>query len=330
MKALVYTNKQALSFRDEPDPEPLADEVVVKVEAVGICGSDMHAYNGEDERRPAPLILGHEAIGHIVGGKFAGRRVAINPLVTCGTCDYCKRGQEHICADRQIISMKPRPGAFAEFVRIPLRNTFEISSQLPVSQAVLAEPLAVSFHAVNLGLKLLNVQGSMARCVVLGGGPIGLTAAYALGFYGIANILIVENNVQRRTMIGERQKFRAVASVSSELLESRADLIIDAVGSAATRALACHLARPGSVIVHVGLLHRSDGIDVRKLTIREIHFTGSYCYTPSEFEAAVVALEQRRFENFDWTDERSLQDGPATFHDLANGRADAIKMILRP
>src|SRR5215212_3621082 len=103
MKALVYTGPNEVELRDEPEPVPLLDEVLVRVEAVGICGSDMHAYHGHDSRRPAPLILGHEAAGRILTGPRAGTRVTVNPLVTCGACDYCESGREHLCRSRQIL-----------------------------------------------------------------------------------------------------------------------------------------------------------------------------------------------------------------------------------
>ena len=153
MKALVYTGPNSLAFRDEPNPVPLNDEVVVKVDAVGICGSDMHAYHGFDSRRPAPLILGHEAAGVAMSGRHKGRRVTVNPLVTCGACDFCLDGRSHLCGSRQIISMMPRPGAFAEFVRIPEQNLVEVPEGLDIVKAALAEPIAVSYHAVQLGLK---------------------------------------------------------------------------------------------------------------------------------------------------------------------------------
>ena len=89
MKALVYTNPNALEWREEPEPLPGNDEVLVRVDAVGICGSDMHAYHGHDLRRPPPLVLGHEAAGSIVSGPNAGKRVAVNPLVNCGVCEFC-------------------------------------------------------------------------------------------------------------------------------------------------------------------------------------------------------------------------------------------------
>ena len=100
MKALVYTGPHSLAFRDEPDPVPGNDEVLVRIDAVGICGSDMHAYHGHDERRAPPLILGHEAAGRVMTGPRKGQRVAVNPLVTCTTCDFCIDGRPHLCRER--------------------------------------------------------------------------------------------------------------------------------------------------------------------------------------------------------------------------------------
>ena len=107
MKALVYIGPEALDHRDVPDPKPSDGEVLVKVDSVGICGSDMHAFLGHDERRPAPLILGHEVAGTITGDPRDGARVTVNPLVTCGTCPFCIAGQDNLCTTRQIISMAP-------------------------------------------------------------------------------------------------------------------------------------------------------------------------------------------------------------------------------
>ena len=104
MKALVYNGVKTLDYQDFADPV-VGEDNLIAIESVGICGSDMHAYLGHDNRRPAPLILGHEAAGTIVGGPQDGRRVTINPLVTCGTCPACTTGRENLCSKRQIISM---------------------------------------------------------------------------------------------------------------------------------------------------------------------------------------------------------------------------------
>ena len=122
MKALVYTGIEQLEIRDMPDPIAGKGESLVKIDFCGICGSDMHAYLGHDDRRPAPLILGHEGAGRIFGGARDGEQVTINPLVTCGTCNYCNSGRTNLCPTRQIISMPPREVACAEYVAMPNQN----------------------------------------------------------------------------------------------------------------------------------------------------------------------------------------------------------------
>jgi threonine dehydrogenase-like Zn-dependent dehydrogenase len=179
MKALVYTAPAALDYGDMPDPAPAQGEQLIRIDSVGICGSDMHAFLGHDDRRPAPLILGHEGAGTITGGRRDGERVTINPLVTCGTCPACTSGRDNLCATRQIISMPPREGAFAQYVAMPDRNLVQVPEGFALEAAALAEPVAVSWHAVRLGLDMLpDTRRDMG--LVIGGGAIGVAAALSL------------------------------------------------------------------------------------------------------------------------------------------------------
>ena len=154
MKALVYTGTEKLEYKNYDDPNIVNDESIVKVSASGICGSDMHAFMGHDARRPTPIILGHEASGTIVGGPRDGTLVTINPPNGCGTCHACRSGKPNICLGRQIISMPPRPGAFAEMVAIPSENLLVVPRAELLQSAALTEPLACSWHAARLGLRL--------------------------------------------------------------------------------------------------------------------------------------------------------------------------------
>ena len=119
MEAVVYTAPNEMTFFPEykSTQQDRDDDVLLKIESVGICGSDMHAWHGHDERRVPPLVLGHEAVGIVLTGPLAGKRVAINPLMTCGDCDFCSSGDEHLCASRELIGMRV-PGAFAEKLAI--------------------------------------------------------------------------------------------------------------------------------------------------------------------------------------------------------------------
>jgi threonine dehydrogenase-like Zn-dependent dehydrogenase len=327
MKALVYTGPNGLVFRDEPDPVPQADEVLVRVEAVGICGSDMHAYHGFDARRPPPLILGHEAAGRIATGPRAGERVTINPLVVDPACPYAIEGRWHLSPTRQIISMPPRPGAFAELVRIPQRNLTPVPDAMPIAHAALAEPVAVSWHAVRTGLQRLHQPLAACRVVVLGGGAIGLAAGLVARLFGARDLVIGETNPQRRATVAA-EGIAVYRPGEDEPEDNSADLVIDAVGADATRAAACRMARPGGVIVHVGLLPGQGGLDIRKITLQEITLAGVYCYTPADFGQTVEALAQGRLGALGWTEHRPLREGAQAFADIDAGRVGAAKIIL--
>lgn len=331
MKALVYLGPNQMVYRDEPEPVPLAGEVLVRVEAVGICGSDMHAYHGHDSRRPPPLVLGHEAAGRIVGGPRDGERVTINPLVVDPACPYAREGRWHLSPTRQILSMPPRPGAFAEYVTIPEGNLVAVPDGLPIAHAALAEPIAVSWHAVRLGMQKLHLPLAAARVVILGGGAIGLAAAIVARLFGAGEILICEANPLRKAAITRTEGFatHAPGDVFSPAANS-IDLVIDAVGAGATRAAACAMVRPGGVIVHLGLLPGHEGLDIRKITLQEITLTGSYCYTPQDFIHGVDALAAGRLGELGWIEERPLREGAAAFADIDAGRAIAAKIVLRP
>ncbi|WJR80870.1 alcohol dehydrogenase catalytic domain-containing protein [Bradyrhizobium sp. NP1] len=331
MRALVYTGPNALELREESDPVPLADEVLVKVEAVGICGSDMHAYHGHDSRRPPPLILGHEAAGRVLTGPRTGERVTINPLVVDPTCPYAIAGRWHLSPTRQILSMPPRPGAFAEYVRVPERNLEHIPDALPIEHAALAEPIAVSWHAVRLGMERLLAPAASACTVILGGGAIGLTAAIVARHFGATDLRVGETNPLRRDMLHRAEGIETYAPGGpSEPDESSVDLVIDAVGALASRAAASRMVRPGGVIVHLGLLPGADGLDIRKVTLQEITFTGSYCYTPMDFKQTVAAIAGGRLGKLRWFEERTLSDGARAFASIDAGAVAAAKVVLRP
>ncbi|MFA3919800.1 alcohol dehydrogenase catalytic domain-containing protein [Ruegeria hyattellae] len=324
MKALVYEGVEQMGYREVPDAVPGAGEHLIRVEAVGICGSDMHAYLGHDARRPAPLILGHEAAGVIVGGARDGTHVTINPLVCCGTCAACRAGRENICPDRQIISMPPREGAFAQYVAMPEVNLVEVPKDVPLAKAALAEPLAVSWHAVRLALEGLHAD-TERRALVIGGGAIGLAAALALKAMGVDDVVIAEPNEKRRAFLRDRCGQYAVVQA-----EGLYPVVIDAVGYAATRETASAQAAPGGVIAHVGLGEDRGGLDIRRMTLQEIRFIGTYTYTAQDFRDTAHAIFDGSLGALDWFEERPLADGFEAFRNLRAGAVAAPKIVLTP
>ncbi len=329
MKALVYEAPETLVYRDMPDPQPKPGEQMIRVKAVGICGSDMHAYLGHDSRRPAPLILGHEAAGTITGGSRDGERVTINPLLTCGTCAACRAGRDNICTNRQIISMPPREGAFAEWVTMPESNLVAVPEDVTLQKAALAEPIACGWHAVRLGQTVLGGTGGDWRALVLGGGAIGLGGALSLAAHGIADVTVIEPNPLRRKFLQDTCGQRAIAADALSETE-QFDIVLDGVGYAATRATASKHARPGGVIVHIGLGEDAGGLDIRRMTLQEIAFLGTYTYTAEDFRQTAQAIFDGRLGDLDWTESRPLGKGDRAFSDIRSGKAASPKIILEP
>lgn len=324
MKALVYTGPESLTYRDEPVPAVSENEHLVRIDTVGICGSDMHAYLGHDDRRPAPLILGHEAAGVIEGGPRDGDRVTINPLVSDPDSAESRAGRENICPNRQIISMPPRPGAFAGYVAMPETNLVTVPDHVTLEKAALAEPLAVSWHAARLGMEALH-PAMERRALVIGGGAIGVAAVLALRAMGVDDVTIAEPNDMRRAYLSDHCGFAAVAKA-----EGAFPLVVDAVGIAPTRSVASALAAPGGAILHIGLGDGDGGLDIRRMTLQEITFIGTYTYTAQDFRDTAQAICDGRLGPLDWVEARSLSDGAAAFADIRAGRVAAPKIILKP
>lgn len=325
MKALVYTGVKTLDFRDVAEPAPSDGDVLVTVAHVGICGSDMHAWAGHDERRPAPLILGHEAAGVTADGI----RVTVNPLVTCGVCRDCRDGRENLCAKRQIISMPPREGAFAERLAMPRGNLVPVPDHVPTEVAALTEPLACGWHAVRLASKMLGGPVEEARCLVIGGGAIGLGSALALAARGVREIHIAEPGAARRAVLVVAGDFH-VFNPGADRGPEGVDLVIDGVGFEATRAAACRAVRPGGVIAHIGLGSAEGGLDVRRMTLQEITVFGTYTYTMADFRETAAAIFDGRLGALDWIETRRLSEGARAFEDIAAGRVAAPKLVLVP
>ncbi|MGN7870670.1 zinc-dependent alcohol dehydrogenase [Paracoccus sp. 22332] len=328
MKALVYTAVKQLDLRDAPDPVPGPEDALIRIEAAGICGSDMHAWAGHDERRPAPLILGHEVAGTVIAGPMAGQRVAINPLVTCGTCRFCRAGRDNLCTTRQIISMPPREGGFAEYLAIPARNLVAIPDSISSQQASLAEPLACGWHAVRLGAAALDLPLDQARCLVIGGGAIGLGAALVLRAMGAGYISLSEPSPPRRAIAATQDGIETLDP--SVALPKDVDLVIDGVGYGATRSAASTALRPGGVLVHIGLGDAGPGLDIRRATLQELSFIGTYTYTAADFREAAAAIFDGKLGALDWAQAVPLADGANAFARIAAGQVAAPKVTLIP
>ncbi len=332
MRALVYTDTQKLIYKEENEPKLIKGESIIKVSASGICGSDMHAYHGKDNRRIPPLILGHEISGTVKQGKDLGKEVVLNPLITCEKCDYCTNEKEHLCNKRVILGMNrpiERQGGFAEFVSIPERNIYNLPEGLSIKEAPIAEPTAVALHAVELGEKSISKDIKSSKVLVIGGGAIGLLCGLILSKVKKCNdIVIVDPNNKR---LKECSKYLDATSVNPEskvIIDNSFDMVFDTVGLEVTRLQAIKSIKPGGVIIHVGLTQPSGSFDFRKATLQEITFIGTYCYTNRDFKKTLNILSNKDLGSLNWIEYRSLKDGAKAFQDIHNGSCSAPKIVL--
>jgi 2-desacetyl-2-hydroxyethyl bacteriochlorophyllide A dehydrogenase len=333
MKALVYTQPNEVQLLERPSPSLEADEVVLKIEAVGICGSDMHAYHGHDPRRLPGLVLGHEFCGTVLESASSlysvGTRVTGNPLITCGRCDYCVQGRNNLCSKRTMVGMT-RPGAFAEKMSIPAASLIEMPQDMSALHAAVTEPAATALHAINLSMKVMQRPVQENRTLIIGGGAIGMLSALLLSHYGCSDLLVAEVNPLRRAQLEKHAKVRTYNPLETSAPENHFDYVIDAVGSKATRNSAFQSIRPGGVIMHIGLQDWASEIDMRKLTLAEITLLGTYTYTTADLRATVQAIYRGDFGNLTWVDARPLSEGAQAFVDLDKGRAASAKVVLCP
>ena len=223
--------------------------------------------------------------------------------------------------------MPPREGAFAQFVAMRDENLVTVPDDVSFAKAALAEPLACGWHTVRLVADALDRPIAQAKCLVIGGGAIGVGAALALAAFGATDITLTEPNATRRATLSKIAGFTAVAPDDAP---AGVDLVIDGVGYEGTRADATRLVRPGGVIGHIGLGQAMGGLDIRRMTLQEITFIGTYTYTAQDFRDTAAAIFDGRFGALDWMEERPLSAGHQAFTDIRSGDVAAPKIILIP
>ena len=334
MHALVYTGTNKIDFREEKDPTAKPGETLIKVKASGICGSDMHAFHGNDERRTPPLILGHEVSGTSLDGKFKNKDVVINPLISCENCNYCKNEREHLCPERTMIGMSTpikREGGLAELVSVPEKNIFEVPNKLSIKEAALTEPAAVALHAVFLAEQNLKKPLSESKILIQGAGAIGLLCGLVLNKEKKStNIIMSDPNKKRLDECSKYLKADFVSPNDKSIKENNFDLILESVGLEATRHQAIKSIAPGGTILHIGLTQPSGTFDFKKLTIQEVTLIGTYCYTNKDFQKTLEILKENKLGDLGWIEYRDLKKGSEAFQEIHNGTCIAPKIILIP
>jgi threonine dehydrogenase-like Zn-dependent dehydrogenase len=323
VKALVFTAPGQVELLDVPEPDPAPGEVLVEVRAAGICGSELHGARRPGFRQP-PLIMGHEFAG--IGAD--AEAVVVNPILSCGRCAECRRGLRHVCREREIIGVH-RAGGFAERVAVPASALRPLPPGLPWEAAALIEPAANAVHAWNLAARALGASGARgadgargARVAVIGCGAIGLLCA-ATALSGGAGRVEVTDLSPARLAAAQRLG----AALADPGLSGEYDVVIDAVGSAATRAASVAHQRPGGVAVWLGLAEEEAGFDANALIRSEKRILGSFAYRDEEFAQATARIGDW---DLTWAAGYPLAAAAGIFTDLMNGGLHPLKALLLP
>ncbi len=339
MKILQFNGPWQFSLEEAPTPSFGSEEVLIRADAVGICGSDVHGFTGESGRRKPGMVMGHEVAGTVAkaGAKVTslrpGDRVAVFPLLGCGICRHCLAGMEHICPEKRILGVNAGHwGAMADFFTCHQRQAFRLDPQVDPAIGLFAEPLAVALHAVHL----MNPDKS-AILAIVGAGTIGLALVVVLRDLGVKSIFIIDKIAEKlelaekfgaKTIRADRDL--AAQIIADETSGRKANGVFEAVGMAATVRTAYDLCDFGGTVVLIGNLAKEFTLPLQGVTSNETTLRGSYGFTRTEFEKAVrlasrTKIQLRRLIS-GWC---SLEETPGVMERMARGELKALKMVIR-
>jgi L-iditol 2-dehydrogenase len=342
MKALLLSKYRSLEIAELPVPTPAPHEILVRVAACGICGSDVHGYDGSSGRRIPPIVMGHEAagtvaaIGNNVRGFKEGDRITFDSTIYCGLCGSCLRGDVNLCDNRQVLGVScgdyRRAGAFAEFVVVPARIVYRLPETLPFEEAAMLEAVSVALHAVSL----VPVH-PQDNALVVGAGMIGLLIVQALHAAGCSHVYVSDVDQTRLNLAQELEAAATFAAGPSLITQVMAatngvgmDLAIEAVGIDATVSAAIDSVRKGGNVVLVGNVTPEVTLPLQRVVSRQIRLQGS-CASSGEYPRAIELMSSEAIRVKPLISAIApLEDGPRWFERLYAREPNLMKVVLAP
>jgi L-iditol 2-dehydrogenase len=343
MKALVLSEYKKLDVVEMDVPRPAEDELLIRIRACGICGSDVHGFDGSTGRRLPPIVMGHEAAGEVEAVGTAvqcfkpGDRVTFDSTVYCGKCFFCRRGQINLCDNREIIGVSTpafrRMGAFAEYVCVPERIAYLLPDNMPFAHAALIEAVSVAVHAVSLTPIALE-----DTVVVVGAGMIGLLTMQAARMAGAGRVFAVDVDDTRLEMargLGATETFNSSkADVAAQIVEQTAgrgaDVALECVGSTVPVKLALDSVRKGGAVTLVGNVAPTVELGLQWVVTRQIRVQGS-CASSGEYPECISAMSRGAIRVEPLLSARApLADGASWFNRLYGREPGLLKVVLQP
>jgi L-iditol 2-dehydrogenase len=343
MKALLLSQYNQLDITDLPAPVPGAEEILVRVAACGICGSDVHGYDGTSGRRIPPIVMGHEAAGVVaaagpgVSNFKPGDRVTFDSTVYCGECEFCRKGEINLCNNRQVIGVScgdfRRAGAFAEYVVVPQRIVYHLPDALEFQEAAMLEAVSVALH----GVRVSEMKGG-ETVLVIGAGMIGLLTLQAAKAAGASRVLVAdidESRLKRAAGVGADETLPLSGSeLVQEILRRTGgrgvDLVLEAVGREETISASIASVRKGGTVTLIGNISPQVKIPLQVVVSRQIRLQGS-CASSGEYPQAMELLANGQIQVKQLiTAVAPLSDGPRWFARLHAGEPNLMKIVLDP
>src|SRR5438552_5367420 len=343
MKSLLLKEYGKFAIEELPRPEPGEQEVLVRVAACGICGSDIHGYDGSSGRRIPPLVMGHEAAGVVaevgsgVTGFHEGDRVTFDSTVYCGQCFFCRRGEINLCDNRQVLGVScgdyRRNGAFAEYVSVPQNILYGLPDGLAFEHAAMIEAVSIAVHAVNLTPHSLG-----DTAVVVGAGMIGqltIQAAKVAGFGRVFAVDIDDAKLARARKLGAAETFNTktcdvAAEISARTGGHGADAALEAVGATDPIRTAIASVRKGGTVTLIGNIAPKIELPLQAVVTRQIRLQGS-CASSGEYPACIELLSRGAIRVDTMISARTpLEGAPSWFDRLYRHEPDLMKVIVQP
>ncbi|MBP2033974.1 2-desacetyl-2-hydroxyethyl bacteriochlorophyllide A dehydrogenase [Clostridium algifaecis] len=307
MKAAVIEEFNNIVMKEVLEPELGYDEALIKVEYAGICGTDVHIYQGHHKQAKPPLIPGHEFVGRLVKVNTdkhvnlkIGQRVVAQPLTGCGKCELCIQGRDNVCVDLNIFGIHSN-GCFAEYIKVPLRKVYSVPEDIDPKIVALVEPLAVAMHDVRRSN--LDVGQTV---LIIGGGPIGILIAMVAKLNGASKVVISEIN-EKRIKFAEDMNMRFeminplkddVDSKINKLTNNMGfDVVYEVSGVQAGADLMTKAAKIGGTIMMVGIPSKSHTVDTGAVTLKELKMEGVRIHAQINFAAAVDVISKNIFND---------------------------------